>query len=166
VITSAAVDLLDRAVDAWELYTGDDPPAGARVVVGGPAYDECCPALLVLTLDAFVFFDPFPLEQAGQNPGFGGATGARPRVCGGTLGALATLHVGICVPVLDDRGRAPEPAAEQAAHLQLVGLVDAIARALTCDGDERWLVGMTALGLAPEGGCLVAQMALRIDGGE
>lgn len=161
MIADVATCLLAAAKDAW-VDTARPAPPNAKVVVGATAYDECCEGMLIVSIDQLVWFDPFPVEQAGQTA----APGAFPsavRPCRGTLGAYATIHVGLCGPVMNERGEAPTAQAEQEAGLDLLDLAETIGRTLACASEECWTIGSIAVG-GLEGGCNVAQIQARIDG--
>lgn len=157
MLIDTAECLLEAAKAAWA-STGATVPASAHVTAGLTVYDDCCPdGLLLLTIDQLAWFNPFPTDQ---NAGFGVTP---PTPCRGTIGAYATLHIGLCVPVLDAQGRAPDPAAEQLARLAVVDLVEAMMTALSCPASDCWVMG--GGGFAPsEGGCLIAQVGFRLDG--
>ena len=161
MIGDVAVCLLTEAAAAWA-STGRPVPPSARVYVGSAPYDDCCdPGLLMVTVDALAWFNPFPVEQGGQVTGIG-AGSPMPRPCFGSLGAYTTVHIGLCVPVVDERGVPPSPAAESRALLDVLDLAEVIATRLACDSDC-WTIGPTAF-LGPEGGCFAAQISLRVDG--
>lgn len=165
MIADTAACLLDH-VTAWWLSTGRPAPADPRVVLGAPAYDSCCPdGLLIVSVDQLVWFDPFPAEQLGQLPGIGAGVAVVPLPCRGTLGAFATIHVGLCVPVLDNQGHPPESDAETAANLNVLDLAEVIASGLNCTrfAEDCWSVG-TVVFTGAEGGCTVALITVRIAG--
>jgi hypothetical protein len=156
VIAEAASCLLAAATAAWDA-AGRIVPADARVVVGDVPFDQCCPdGLLLVSVDQLVWFNPFPVEQLGQLPGI-----APPRSpCLGHLGAYCTVHMGLCVPVINAQGQ--PPADEEAVHLALLDLAETIATALACPADECWVLG-PVFWAGAQGGCLVAQLQVRID---
>lgn len=163
MITDNATALLEQALAAWR-DTGELPePPNPRVVVGAVAVDTCCDGFLVLSLEQFVWWNPFPFEALMR----GGAGVVIPfgstMPCTGTYGAVGTLWCGACIPVLDEGGRAPAAGEEQAAMIRVADLTQAIATALVCDDDERWVVGGSTF-YGTEGGCLLGQIAVRLDG--
>jgi hypothetical protein len=162
VIRDAVTCLAEAAAGEWAETGRPVPPL--QVVVGDVSYDSCCPdGLLIVSVDQLVWYNPFPAEQAGQVTG-APILGPLPGPCRGTLGAYVTIHVGLCVPVLDERGNAPDPELAAEAMLDVLDLTEAVARGLTCPDDECWLVGVITWG-GTEGGCLVGQISVRLDQG-
>lgn len=161
MISDVATDLLNAAADAW-LTTGIPLPDTDRVVVGDVALDDCCPGLLVVSIDQLVWWNPFPFESLTRG-GAGLVIPFAPQSpCIGTLGAAATVWVGQCIPVLDSSGNPPDPAAEQEAQTMLADLTQTVAGALACADPERWVVGGVTF-VGTEAGCLVGQIAARLD---
>jgi hypothetical protein len=160
VLTDVAEALRLTALEAW-MNCRDDEPCNTKVVVGQWALDECCCGVLVVSLDQFTWWNPFPFD-AFQRGGLVAIPFAPSAPCMGTLGALATIHVGLCVPVVDDRGLPPPAGAESSAMIEVADLAQCIAKAVVCAGDDCWVIGGTAFQGA-EGGCLLAQIAVRLD---
>jgi hypothetical protein len=161
VIRDVATCLAQEAAAAWTATGRAQPPA--QLVVGDVSYDSCCPdGLLIVSVDQLVWYNPFPVEQLGQVVGAPMLT-ATPQPCRGTLGAYATVHVGLCIPVLDERGRAPDAEVAAAAMLDVLDLTEVVANGISCPPNECWLVGIITWG-GTEGGCLVGQISVRLDG--
>lgn len=163
MIADVATDLLAAALAAWR-DTGVADPGVQRVVVGDVALDDCCERLLIVSIDQLVWWNPFPFEALARGGGGVVIPFAPQGPCIGSLGAAATVWVGRCIPVLDNRGAAPEADDEQGAQVELVDLAQAVAGTLAClaDAEDRWAIGGVSF-LGTEGGCLVAQIAARLD---
>jgi hypothetical protein len=162
MIHDTAQRLLAAALVAWQ-STGRADPAMYEVVVGNWAMDDCCKGVLVLSVDQLVWWNPFPFESLLRSATAGIALPFAPSTpCIGTLGAAATLNVGLCIPVVLDDGRPPDQTAETAAMAELLDLVEVITTALACDDPDCWVIGGVVFN-GQEGGCLLGQIAVRLD---
>lgn len=169
MISDVANSALAAALTGW-LSTGLAAPGVVRVEVGDPVVDECCDGLLILSLGPLTWWNPFPFEATQRSTGSGSGGGAvvpfmgAGAPCAGTLGALAFLWVGRCLPVMSETGAPPDPEVETAEMLLLADLTQTIATSMVCGDDDPWAVG-GADWLAVEGGCILGRIALRLDDG-
>jgi hypothetical protein len=160
MISDVAADCLEAALDGWR-ETGLPDPADVRVVVGDVAIEQCCDGVLVLGIEQLVWWNPFPFEAL-QRGGAVTIPFVGPDPCIGTFGAAATLWIGRCVPVMDERGAGPDPLAEAEAMALVVDLTQTIAETMACEAPERWAVGGADF-VGTEGGCLYGRLAVRLD---
>lgn len=158
-VSDVAADCLEAALAGWRV-TGLPDPALQSVMVGEVAIEDCCEGVLVLGIEQLVWWQPFPFEALAR----GGAV-TIPFVTGvpciGTLGAVATLWIGRCVPVPDLN--APDPVATAEAMALLVDLTQTIGAEMACADPDRWVVGGADFA-GTEGGCLFGRLAVRLDG--
>jgi hypothetical protein len=124
-----------------------EPLVQSYVGLGEIAWDNCCGTLVVAPERVFRSVE-FPNENVGEEQCYAGEL---------TLNLLVLLVR--CVPVLDDRGRAPSPQMLDEAHRKFMRDSAIIWRSVTtCDLPDDWersAVAQTFVGA--EGGCIAAE---------
>ena len=129
-----------------------DPINRAYVAAGQIAWDDCC-GMLVVAPERIFKSARFPEQNANEE------------LCwGGYLAVDFLVLLVRCVPVVDDRGRAPSAAALQAAYAELIEdaavVYNAVIGPLPYAEWERALPTQTFVGA--EGGCIAVETRLTI----
>lgn len=136
-------------------------PGVALVAVGGLVVDDCCAGNLIVAPERiFRTTDPFPAEAGPDS------------ICRDSpIGIDVVVRVDRCVPVIDDRGKAPSIAAQEAAYAAVMTDAAIVWGAIVSDGFlgddgygdplwERATVGQLFAG--PDGGCIGVETRLTI----
>lgn len=154
VIVQTAEDVcelwLQRVKDALEAC-GSDPIEASYVAAGLIAWDSCC-GLLVVGPERVYRSAAFPVE------------GTTDYVC-----ETSTIVVSIvvlllrCVPTIDDRGKAPSPAALSAAHGKVLNDAAVIWNTVTGELPEGWQRANVDQGfVGAQGGCIGVETRLSV----
>ena len=147
-------------IAAWLLTTVQDaliacdrdPINRAYVAAGQIAWDDCC-GMLVVAPERIYKSARFPEQNANEE------------LCWGGYIAVDFLVLLVrCVPVVDDRGRAPSAAALQTAYQELIEdaavVYNAVIGPLPYEEWERALPTQTFVGA--EGGCIAVETRLTL----
>ena len=129
-----------------------DPINRAYVAAGQIAWDDCC-GMLVVAPERIYKSARFPEQNANEE------------LCwGGYLAVDFLVLLVRCVPVVDDRGRAPSAAALQTAYAELIEdaavVYNAVIGPMPYEEWERALPTQTFVGA--EGGCIAVETRLTI----
>jgi hypothetical protein len=129
-----------------------DPVNRAYVAAGQIAWDDCC-GMLVVAPERIYKSARFPEQNANEE------------LCWGGYLAIDFLVLLVrCVPVVDDRGRAPSAAALQSAYKELIEdaavVYNACISPLPYEEWERALPTQTFVGA--EGGCIAVETRLTL----
>jgi hypothetical protein len=154
VISTSTLD-----VASWVLATaktaledcGRDPISTSYVGAGEIAWDDCCGTLIVVP-DRVYRSQEFPSEDTSEVICFDGFI---------AIDFAVTLLR--CVPVVDDRGRAPEDTALAVAYADLLGDAAVIYNALTGAFPEYWeRTNPSQTFLGAQGGCIGVETRITI----
>lgn len=121
--------------------------------VGLVAWDDCC-GQLVVTPERIYRTMEFPVEDTTDERCYGGTI---------AVSLLATLVR--CVPVPDDSGRPPKPAALAAAHKIVLDDAAVVWRAMSgpLEPDLEWeRAGLSQSFVGAEGGCIAIESRVTI----
>lgn len=129
-----------------------DPINRAYVAAGQIAWDDCC-GMLVVAPERIYKSARFPEQNANEE------------LCwGGYLAVDFLVLLVRCVPVVDDRGRAPSAATLQTAYAELIEdaavVYNAVISPLPYEEWERALPTQTFVGA--EGGCIAVETRLTL----
>lgn len=131
---------------------GRAPITTTYVGVGGIALDDCCGSLIVVP-ETVLRSTTFPAENANEE-----------NCIGGQIVLQFVVLLARCVPVLDDRGRAPSMDALNTAHRAILEDAAIVWNAIGCadlpDEWERALLRQTFTGA--EGGCVAVETRVTI----
>lgn len=131
-------------IEAALANCGREPVNRAHVAAGSIAWDDCC-GMLVVAPERIYRSRAFPAETGDEELCYGGDL---------VVDLMALLVR--CVPVVDDRGRAPSGAALDAAYAELLDDAAVVWGAIVgATLPEEWLranVSQTFVGA--EGGCI------------
>lgn len=118
---------------------------------GGIAYDDCCGTLVVVP-ERVYRSNAFPTEDTDEVICFDGL-----------IAIELTVLLLRCVPVVDERGRAPSQTALQTAYNNLLGDAAVIYNALTGDFPEYWeRTNPSQTFVGAQGGCIGVETRLVI----
>ena len=137
-----------------EALTGHsrDPIGRAYVAAGAIAWDDCC-GMLVVAPESVYRSVTFPTENTDEENCYAGDIAMN----------LLILLVR-CVPVVDDRGRAPSGEALDGAYRNLMDDAAVIWNAVTCvDLPESWMrSGVRQSFVGANGGCIGIETRLTV----
>lgn len=124
----------------------------AYVAAGGIAWDDCC-GMLVVAPERVYKSATFPQQDSTEELCWGGFL---------TVDLLVLLVR--CIPVVDDRGRAPTAAALQAAYLELIEDAAVVYNAVTASlPNPEWMRALpTQSFVGAEGGCIGVETRLTL----
>ena len=129
-----------------------DPVNRAYVAAGQIAWDDCC-GMLVVAPERIYKSATFPTQNADEELCWGGYL---------TIDLLVLLVR--CVPVLDDRGRAPSASALSTAYQRLIDDGAVVYNAVTAAlPDREWMRALpTQTYSGAEGGCIAVETRFTI----
>lgn len=130
---------------------GREPVSTAYIASGQVAWDDCCGTLIVAP-ERVYRSQTFPAEFVDLE------------LCdGGYLVIELVVLLLRCVPVVDDRGRAPSAAALGAAYQSLLDDAAVVYNAVTCPIPDYWMRATpTQTFVGAEGGCIGVETRVRI----
>lgn len=130
---------------------GREPVSTAYVAAGAVAWDDCCGTLIVAP-ERVYRAQEFPSEFTGLE------------LCdGGVLVIDLVILLLRCVPVVDDRGRAPSAAALQTAYQSLLDDAAIVHNVVTGPIPDYWMRATpTQTFVGAEGGCIGVETRVRI----
>lgn len=130
-------------------------PCRTCVIVGTPAFDDCCDGQLTVSLQRLYVHDNFPNRL--QTPVF----------CAAPLAAEYLITYIRCAPVVKDDGRAPTCDELSASALSIYTDLYVVERALICclqaAKRRRKFVMADASTISPQGGCQGFEISLTIE---
>lgn len=130
-------------------------PCRTCVIVGQPAFDDCCEGQLTVSLERIFVHDNFPQRMSG------------PIFCSSPLAAEFSVTYIVCAPLVKDDGTPPSCEELSASALNLYTDLYVIYRALICclaqSKRKRKFVMADASPITPDGGCQGFTISITIE---